>query len=81
MTIVINEGDNHFDGRSSSAAKKADALFKISLARFASASSARKRRFSASKSTDSVGVALPESGTAEGLVDSGVYAARATALW
>src|SRR5699024_4499313 len=58
---VVDEGDDHFDGRSSSAAKKAEALFRISLARFASANSARNRRFSASKSSDSVGVALPES--------------------
>src|SRR5699024_8188530 len=61
VAIVVDEGDDHFDGRSSSAAKKAEALFRISLARFASANSARNRRFSASKSTDSAGVALPES--------------------
>ena len=40
---------------------KSASLFRISLARFASANSARSRRFSASKSTDSVVVALPES--------------------
>src|SRR5699024_7131658 len=61
VAIVVDEGDDHFDGRSSSAAKKADALFRISLALFASANSARNRRFSASRSTDSAGVALPES--------------------
>ena len=59
--MLVDEANDHFDGRSSSAAKKADALFKISLARFASANSARSRRFSASRSTDSAGVALPES--------------------
>src|SRR5699024_8886993 len=61
VAIVVDEGDDHFDGRSSSAAKKADALFRISLALFASANSARDRRVSASISTDSAGVALPES--------------------
>src|SRR5699024_7157431 len=50
-----------FDGRSSSAAKKADARRRISLARFASSNSVRNRRFSASRSTDSAGVALPDS--------------------
>lgn len=40
---------------------KSASLFRISLDRFASANSARNRRFSASKSTDSAGVALPES--------------------
>lgn len=61
VAIVVDEANDRFDGRSSSAAKKADALFRISLALFASANSARNRRFSASRSTDSAGVALPES--------------------
>src|SRR5699024_3184529 len=68
VAVVVDEGDDSpasgryplFDGRSSSAAKKA-ALFRISLALFASANSARNRRFYASRSTDSAGVALPQS--------------------
>ncbi len=58
--VLINEGDDHFDGRSSSAAKKAEARRRISLALLASANSARSLRFSVSKSIDSAGVLRPE---------------------
>ena len=44
-----------------SAAKKAEAFFRISLARWDSASSLRSLRFSASRSTDSVGADMPDS--------------------
>lgn len=57
--VLIDEINNYFEGRSSSAAKKVAAFFKISLARLASATSARSRLFSASKSTDCSGRAAP----------------------
>lgn len=37
ITVIVDERDNHLRGRSSSAAKKADAAFKMSFARRSSA--------------------------------------------
>src|SRR5699024_2177731 len=59
LAVVVDEGDDYRCGRSSSAAKKAEARFRISLARRDSANSARSRRFSASRSRDSPTVVAP----------------------
>lgn len=48
--VLLDELNDQRSGRSSSAAKKIDAAFKISLARFNSRFSARSRRFSADSS-------------------------------
>ncbi len=48
ITVLVDEPDHLVVGRSISAAKKAEAALRISLARRASASSRRKRRFSSS---------------------------------
>jgi hypothetical protein len=49
--VLVDEGDDQREGRSSSAAKKADALFKIALARRSSRTS---RSNSASRVASSV---------------------------
>src|SRR5699024_8792940 len=48
LAMHVDERDHFVVGRSSSAAKNAEAAFRISLARLASASSRRSRRFSSS---------------------------------
>ena len=58
--VVVDESHDYLCGRSHSAAKKAEAFLRISLARVASASSARSLRFSVSRSIDSAGVSVPD---------------------
>src|SRR5699024_12188217 len=48
LAMHVDERDHFVVGRSSSAAKNAEAAFRISFARRASASSRRRRRFSSS---------------------------------
>jgi hypothetical protein len=50
LAVLVDERYERFDGRSSSAAKKAEAAFKISFARRSSAFSARSRLISAASS-------------------------------
>jgi hypothetical protein len=50
LAVLVDERYERFDDRSSSAAKKADAAFKISFARRSSAFSARSRLISAASS-------------------------------
>lgn len=56
ILMGINETDHHRAGRSSSAAKKAEAAFRISLALRSSAISLRSLRFSAAISLVGPGV-------------------------
>src|SRR5699024_12655358 len=61
VAVHVDEPDHLVVGRSSSAAKKAEAFFRISLARRASASSRRSLRFSSLRlsAVGAAGLALP----------------------